>query len=454
MTQTAERPRLGRLRPPDAPRGWRAWCLYAWANHAFVTGVATVLIGPYLLSLATNAVGEAGHVFTLGPVSLRASAWPSFVITVSAIVQVFVVPAFGASADARARKRRMLGGACAIGSVLTAALALTGESDWLAAGLVFLFANVVFGTSDVVYNAMLPELAGSSDRDRLSSRGFAWGYLGGGLFLVVDLVLLTAHDAFGLTRADAVRICFLTAGIWWAAFGFLALARLRGAGPAASRAAGRAGLGVRRLVATLRTLARMPQTWRYLIAYLFFADAIVAVTGLASLYVTAELFANDTDKAAPFLFELILVVQFVAVAGSLAFGRLAARIGTKPTIVVTLLIWMAVIVFAYVALHSKIEAIVLGVAIGLVIGGSPALARSLWAQMVPRGQEAAFFGLYQICNRGTSWMAPLVFTIVVNATGSFRQAILSIIFFFVVGTVLLLFTNTDKARSEAAAVGG
>jgi UMF1 family MFS transporter len=441
------------MRPGHTPRGWRAWSLYAWANHAFVTGVATVLIGPYLLSLATNAVGDHGDVFALGPVSLRASAWPSFVITASAVVQILVVPAFGAAADARARKRRLLAGACALGSLLTAALALTGDADWLAAGLVFLAANVVFGTSDVVYNAMLPELADSAGRDRLSSRGFAWGYLGGGLFLAADLVLLTAHDTFGLSRGGAVRICFLTAGIWWAAFGFLALARLRRARPDEGRAVGRAGLGVRRLLATLRTLARMPQTWRYLLAYLFFADAIVAVTGLASLYVTHELFGNDTDKAAPFLFVLILVVQFVAVAGSLAFARLAGRIGTKPTIVVTLLIWMAIIVFAYAALHSKTEAIALGIAIGLVIGGSQALARSLWAQMIPRGQEAAFFGLYQICNRGTSWMAPLVFTIVVNATGSFRQAILSIIFFFVVGTALLLFTDTGKARSEAAAVG-
>jgi UMF1 family MFS transporter len=198
----------------------------------------------------------------------------------------------------------------------------------------------------------------------------------------------------------------------------------------------------------------MPQTWRYLLAYLFFADAIVAVTGLASLYVTHELFGNDTDKAAPFLFVLILIVQFVAVAGSLVFGRLAGRIGTKPTIVVTLLIWMAVIVFAYAALRSETEAIALGIAIGVVIGGSQALARSLWAQMIPRGQEPAFFGLYQICNRGTSWMAPLVFTIVVNATGSFRQAILSIIFFFVVGTALLLVTDTGKATCEAAAISG
>ncbi len=196
----------------------------------------------------------------------------------------------------------------------------------------------------------------------------------------------------------------------------------------------------------------MPQASRYLLGYLFFSDAISAVVALSSTYLTHELYGDDATKAASFLFSLILLIQFLAVGGSLLFARIARWTGTKNAILVSLVIWCVVVVYAYAVLHTKTQAVAMGVVIALVLGGSQALARSLYSQMVPRGREATFFGLYEICDRGTSWIAPLLFTIVVDATGSFRQAILSLIALFAIGIVLLSVTDVDRARDEAAAV--
>lgn len=420
--------------------------MYSFANHAWVTTVGTVLIGPWLDSLAKNAAGGSNHTLVqVFGLQLRASAYPSLVIALAAIAQIFVLPAIGARADAMAAKKRFLSLCCGAGSILAALLATTG-GEWLYAGVIFLLGTIVFGASDVVYNSFLPSLAPPERRAAASSRGFAIGYLGSGLLLALNLALLQLRGRIGLSEATAVRICFVSAGIWWAGFG---LWSIRGFSQRGTRRTSAGGLAQLRVA--FRQLATMPNAARYLVAYLFFSDAISAVIGLSSLYITHELYDDNATKASPFLFGLILAIQFVAIAGSLLFARISRRAGEKRTIMLSLLIWCAVIVYAYAALHSTLQAAVMGVVIGLVLGGSQAISRSLFSQMIPAGREATFFGMYEICDRGTSWLAPLLFTVVVNATGSFRQAILSLIVLFAAGTVILATTDTDKARAEAQA---
>ena len=459
-------------------RELRHWTAYAWANHGWVTTVGTVLIGPWLLALAKNDVGSGrATLFSIGPWHLSASSYPSFILAVAALLQIPVLPALGASADALSAKKTILRWTCGIGAGIAALLATSGGSAWLYAGIVFLAGNLVFGASDVVYNAFLPQIATPDRRDRASSRGFAAGYLGGGILLALDLALLQVHDAVGISQSTAVRLCYVSAGLWWAGFGVYAIAGLHDRtpdflpankrtssafGPATRRTAppkrtgsafvGGVGLGFGELRATLAMLRTMPQASRYLIGYLFFSDAISAVVALSSTYLTHELYGDDATRAAPFLFALILLIQFLAVGGSLLFARIARWTGTKNAILASLVIWCVVVVYAYAVLHTRAQAVAMGVVIALVLGGSQALARSLYSQMVPRGREATFFGLYEICDRGTSWIAPLLFTIVVDATGSFRQAILSLIALFAIGIVMLTVTDVDRARDEAAAV--
>jgi UMF1 family MFS transporter len=425
------------------------WAMYSFANHAWVTTVGTVLIGPWLLALAKSAAGSSdATLFSLFGWHLSAAAYPSFMLAVAALLQVLVLPALGASADALAAKRRILFFCCGLGSFLAALLATTGGSQWLYAGLVFLAGNLVFGASDVVYNAFLPQLCSPDRRDATSSKGFAIGYLGSGLLLAINLVLLQIHGSIGISKATAVRLCFVEAGVWWAAFGFYAINGLRERGGIT----GKAGHGLGELRDALSVLRGMPNAFRYLIAYLFFSDAISAVIGLSSTYITHELYNDNATKASSFLFQLILLIQFIAIGGSLLFARIARVLGTKRTVLLTLVIWCFVVGYAYLALRSKAEAVFMGVVLALVLGGSQALSRSLYSQMVPRGREATFFGLYEICDRGTSWLAPLLFTLVVNTTGSFRQAILSLMALFLIGLVLLARTDTDQARVEAATV--
>ncbi|GAB3425142.1 MFS transporter [Flindersiella endophytica] len=433
------------------------WGLYAWANHGWAGAVSTVLIGPWILSLATTAAGsERAPLFSIGPWTLAADAFPSFAIALAALVQVIALPLLGAAADAHTAKRRLLAWLTIVASVLTMLLATTGGSAWLYAGILFVLGNFAFGATDVVYNSFLPHLVPQERLDHASGKGAAIGFLGSGLVMGVNLLQLQFSGLFGMDQATAVRWCFVVAGLWWLGFGLYAIAGLRdrhpGLVPAVGTAPGSAPApGKRMLRRTLTLLRRMPHTRRYLAAYLLFADAISGVVGLASVYITHEIFASDTASAAPFLFTLILTIQFVAFGGTLIWPPIARRLTTYRTLLLTLVLWCGVVIYAFAALHSKLEAIILGVVIGIIIGGSQSLARSLYSQMIPRGRETMFFSLYEIADKGTSWIAPLVFTIVVNVTGSYRQAILSLIVMFVAGMLILTTANVDRARQEALA---
>jgi UMF1 family MFS transporter len=285
----------------------------------------------------------------------------------------------------------------------------------------------------------------------VSSRATAIGYLGAGAILCIDLLLVQTRASFGLGEATAVRICFVTAALWWVGFALPALRHLPDLHLARAVPGTPQHVG-RRLQEDLRQLRTMPQAWRFVGAYLCFADATSAVLALASTYVTHQLFGDHTVKATPFLFELILLVQFVAVGGAVGFNRLAARIGAKRALLWCLALWCAAVVFAYAVLDTKAEAVVAGVAMGIALGGTVALARSLFANMIPAGREATWFSLFEVCSQGTAWIAPLLFTIVVDITGSFRQAMLSLVLLFGLGLGLLWRTDPEEAAREARAV--
>jgi UMF1 family MFS transporter len=444
-------PRIDASRPgsrigPDI----KAWCLYNWADHAWATPVAAVLIGPWMLALADNAVGHHGTLIAVGALRLKAEAFPSAVITVAALVQLALLPGLGAVVDSRDAKRRSLGLACAAGSAICVVLAVTGGSEWLLTGLLFIAGSVIEGVSDLAWNGMLPELAAPDERDAVSSRGTAVGYLGGGILLIVDLLAVDLHATIGISKADAVRACFALAGIWWSYFGWRAISHLHPiARPGAPTVTTTARAALR---STLHMMRAMPQARRYVIAYLFFADAISAVIALAATFLTHQLFNDNSTKATPFLFELILVIQFVALLGAIGFSRFAKRWGAKPGLIVTLVIWSGLIIYCYALLDDQTDAWIAGVGIGIVLGASTALARSLFSQMIPAGAEATWFGIYEVCSQGTAWVAPLLFTIVVNITGSFRQAILSLIVLFLIGLGVLIFVDPDEAAREAVAM--
>ena len=209
-------------------------------------------------------------------------------------------------------------------------------------------------------------------------------------------------------------------------------------------------LGFSELGRTFRELARLRHTLRYLIGYLFFNDGIQTVISMASVLMAQELFiARGLPTDQSFLLGIFLMVQFVAILGALIFERLAYAIKTKNAILVSLVLWCGVVIYGYGFLRTTTDAWAMGVVIAIVLGGSQALSRSLFSRMIPEGREASFFGLYEVSERGTSWLGPLLFGVVVAATDSYRQALLSLIVLFVAGTIILYLTDTDKAIHQA-----
>jgi len=430
------------------------WMMYDWANSAYITTVVTVLIGPYLTALAQASTGSNGVVLRAGPLFVTAKSFFPYCVSLSVALQVILLPVIGAVADYTHLKKHLMMVFCWAGSAATCLMFFVAGDLFLAGGALLVISNVCFGVTIVLYNAYLNEVAAEHERDAVSSRGYALGYLGGGLLLAANLALVTAAPALDLSKGMAVRLSLLSAGLWWGGFSVFTFARLRVRAAARARPEGRSylSIGGSELLASFRELSRLPQTLRYLLSYMAFNDGIQTVISIASVFLAQELFvARGLPENESFLIGLILMVQFVAFFGSLIFERVAAVSTTKNAIVVSLVIWAGVVIYAYGFLQTVGQAWIMGAVIAIVLGGSQALSRSIFSQMIPAGREASFFGVYEISERGTSWLGPLVFGIVVGATGSYRQAILSLIVLFVVGLIGLFFTDTDRAIRDAHA---
>jgi UMF1 family MFS transporter len=428
--------------PANHKREILGWTMYDWANSAFSTTVVTTFLGPYLLSLAE----EQGGVNLFGFIVEPAAFFPACV-SLSVVLQVFFLPLLGAIADYSNLKKRMMMLFAYIGAGATVALFLVQGDLVVLGGLLFIIANLSFGAAVIFYNAFLPEIARPEERDSVSSRGFALGYLGGGLLLLANLVLfnvMSANDQGGL----AVRISLASAGLWWFLFTFLfPQRRLKQRRPSRTLPEGESYLshGVKQLRSTLRELINEnPMSLRFLIAYLVYNDGIQTVIAISTSFAADELAVSSSTLAI-----LVLVIQFVAVGGALFFDRVARRVGTKRAIMISLVIWAAIVIFAFGFLYEEWQLWILGVAVALVLGGSQALSRSLFSQMIPTGREAEYFGFYEISERGTSWIGPIVFAIAVQLTGSQRVAIVSLIIFFIAGLLLLSRVNIREAIREA-----
>jgi UMF1 family MFS transporter len=429
------------------------WLSYDWANHAFFTLVLGVLIADYITGIAQGAVGENGPVITIGGHALvTAKSLYSYSVAASVMLQVLFLPLLGAVADYTNLKKPLLAVFCYIGAIATAALYFTTGERYLTASVLFIFANLGAGASVVFFNSYLIDITTEDRRDKVSSWSFAAGYFGGFITLGIGFALLANSAALGITQGDAARLCFLVAGFWWGGFAVIALVLLKKRAPLRSAPEGKSfvSAGIGELIATFRELRHIPHTLRFLMAYLLYNDGIQTVIAMAALFLGQELFVAKglpVDKTV--LFTAFFIAQFVAFIGSLVFERIAHFTSTKTAIIVSLVIWSLVVIYGYGFLHTVTEAYIMSGAIGFVLGGSQALSRSLYSQMIPKGREAAFFGIYAISERGTSWIGPIVFGLVAQLTDSFRPAILALIVFFVVGSIILLFVDVEKAIHDA-----
>jgi UMF1 family MFS transporter len=412
-------------------REQRGWYFYDWACSVYSTSVLTVFLGPYLTSVAKAAADADGFVHPLG-IPLRAGSFFAYCVSASVILSIFVMPLAGAAADRTGRKKPLLAVAAYLGAAATTGMFFLDGDRYLLGGLLLIVANASLAVSMVLYNSYLPQIAPPEERDAVSSRGWAFGYASGALVLVANLVLYTAHDSFGVSEATAVRICLASAGIWWGAFTLIPLKRLRDRRTTASPS-GTSVHGWRQLAATVRDMRRQPLTLAFLLAYLVYNDGIQTVISQASVYGSEELGLGQST-----LIVAVLLVQLLAVAGALGMGRLARTYGAKRTILGSLIAWTLTLAAGFfLPAGAPVWFFVLAAGIGLVLGGSQALSRSLFSHLVPPGKEAEYFSAYEMSDRGMSWLGPLLFGLTYQLTGSYRDAIISLVAFFVLGFVLL-----------------
>lgn len=454
---------LGPVPAADAEarkRERRGWYWYDWANSTFYTSVITVFGAAYVTGLAESAAeadtalngptpcpGEGERsvlvdcdISVLGLEVPAGSLWP-YLIAVATILQVLVFPLVGSIADRLQNKKKLLGFFAFLGSAATCSLVLVTDWEW--AIPVYILGQIAYGSSIVIYYSFLADVAEANERDEVSARGWAFGFLGGGVALALQLVIFTAHESLGLDEGQAVRLCFLISGIWWAAFTLIPLRRLKERQPPHGYEQGGSAIrgGFTELKQTFKSARAFPLTLAFLGAYLIFNDGIQTVVTQSAKYGKETLGFAQSE-----LIVTILVVQFVAFIGGWVHGLIARRFGAKRTIMGSLAVWILVIIAAYfLQPREEVPFYLVGAGIGLVLGGTVALSRSLFSQMIPAGKEAQYFSFYEITERGTAWIGPLMFGAIGQATGSFRPAILALAVFFVVGIILVALVPVRRA---------
>ncbi len=428
----------------NASEVW-SWAAYDFANSAFATTIIAVIYNAYYAGVVA---GGAGGVVILGT-SIPGATLFSWFVSAAMIVTAIASPVLGAISDLGGLKKQLLAVHVALGTIATAALYTVGEGEWLWGGILFLFGQFAFAGGNVFYNAMLYDIAEPEDYGKISGLGWAFGYLGGGLLLAVNLVMLQYPELIGFSEgAFTVQDCFLSVAIWWAVFTIPILSRVPG-GSRKSLTKAKIklthALGDLRIV--LRRLKELPQFARFFFAYLFYNDGIETVIVMASIFGSQELGMGNAD-----LIMFFLMIQAIALAGSLLFGFLADKFGSKRAVLSSLIIWLGVVVWAWqlgVFGDSLREYWMLGMLAGVVMGGSQAASRSLQAELIPPNRSAEFFSFFGISGRFASAIGPAILGLAVLITGSLRAGVASLIIFFAAGIILLLFVDEQEGRQQA-----
>ncbi len=414
----------------------RAWAMYDWANSAFMATVVTAVFPIYFPLVAAAELDPAVASFRFASTTFIALS-----------IVAGLAPVLGAIADVAAVKKKMLAVCLALGVVATACMFFIGRGDWMLAAVLFILANIGATTSFVFYDSLLPHIASTDEMDRVSTSGYALGYLGGGVLLVVNLAWILAPERFGLDGQEmAMRLSFVSVAVWWVGFSIPLFRTV----PEPARAlevdeqasANPIPTALVRLGETLRELRGYKQAFLMMLAFLVYNDGIGTIIRMATTFGT-EIGLEQGD-----LITAIMLVQFVGVPFAFIFGQIAGRLGAKRAIFLSLAVYVGISIFAY-GMTTAAEFYTLAMLVGMVQGGSQALSRSLFASMVPRHKSSEFFGFFGVFEKFAGIVGPGVFAVMILVTGSSRGAILSIIAFFVIGGLLLARVDVEEGQRVA-----
>ncbi|MEK6196941.1 MAG: MFS transporter [Desulfobacterales bacterium] len=422
---------------PTKKQSWFGWCMYDWANSAFATVILSAVLPIYFVSLVPD---EGGKVSLLGfSHTFRAASLWGYAVSFSMFIVAVTSPYLGSLADRWSSHRKFLFTYCLIGSLCTSLLFFATPGRYIFASILFILSNIGFAGSNVFYNAFLPKLAQSHELDRLSSRGFAYGYVGGGLALLLVFAIIQGYSFLGFPdKGSASRAGFLITGVWWLVFAFPTYRYVR-VQPTSPVIVDESHCGIRGYFRIFAEIKKYPSLLLFLVAFLFYNDGIQTIIVVAAIFAREELALSQGT-----ILSCFLMIQFVAMPGTLIFGRLAEVYGAKRSLYLALVLFIMVTIFAYF-MNTAWEFWILGFVIAIILGGSQAVSRSFFSSLIPEGKHAEFFGFYAISAKFASVFGPLTFALILDLTGSARLSILALTFFFVIGILLLTRVNTKNA---------
>ncbi|MGH9237057.1 MAG: MFS transporter [Vicinamibacterales bacterium] len=414
----------------------RAWAMYDWANSAFQSTIITAVFPPFFSDFAADGSADA---------TARFAATTTIALTIVAILG----PVLGALADYRAWRKRMLAAFVAIGVVATVLFATIERGAWLYAAVLFGIANIAVAASLVFYDSLLPHIAKEDEIDRVSTAGFAIGFIGGGILLLFNLALILSPQSFGLPNTvAAIKVSFVSVGVWWLIFSIPVLRRVPE--PPAMLEADESArdnpirVAFTRIWETFHEIRSYRNAFLMLVAFLLYNDGIGTMIRMSSIYAT-EVGIDRNSQIAAFV-----MVQFVGVPCSFLFGTLAGRIGPKPALFGALIVYTGISVLGYF-MSTVWHFFVLAFLVGLVQGGAQALSRSLFARMIPRHKSSEFFGFFSVFEKFAGIAGPAIFFGSITLFGSSRAAVLSVILFFIAGAIVLTRVDVGQGEAEAAA---
>jgi UMF1 family MFS transporter len=406
--------------------------MYDWANSAFVTTVMAAVLPVYYESVAGQ--GLPGNTPTV--------YW-GYTSSIALLIGALLAPILGSIADYTGTKKRFLAAFAALGILFTALLVLVSTGDWLMASAFVIFGEIGFSAANIFYDSLLPHVAKPEDMDFVSSKGYALGYLGGGILLAINIAMIMLAPSG--QREIMTRLTFATVAVWWAVFSiplFRWVAEpprsTEGIPPGANAIAG----GFERLANTFREMSKYRELFKFIVAFWLYNDGIGTIIKMATIY-GAEIGIGQTS-----LIGALLLTQFVGIPFSLLFGRFGQRIGTKRSIVIGLA-WYTLISIGGYFMAQAWHFWALAFAVGMVQGGTQALSRSLFGVMAPKAKSAEFFGFYDVSAKFAGILGPALFAVVGQLAGSSRLSIVSLIVFFVVGSWLLSRVDEQEGKRVA-----
>ncbi|PAV29322.1 MFS transporter [Virgibacillus profundi] len=411
----------------------RSWMLYDFGNSAFATTIMAAVLPVFYYDVAAVGLDE----------NLASSYW-GYSQSIAVLIVAVLAPILGAISDFTAAKKKFLRFFAFMGIIASILLAFVGEGDYILASALFIIGSIGFSGGNIFYDGFLPEVADEDEIDKVSSGGFAFGYIGGGLLLTINILMILNPSWFGLPNATAAsQVSFATVGVWWFIFSLPLLKNIKEEKKVAvKRDKSYITIGFSRVGSTFKEIKQYKHLLIFLLAFWLYNDGISTIIRMATIY------GREVGIDANSLIVALLITQFVGIPCTFFFGWLAKKITAKRALYITLFAYLGIVILGYF-MTTAAHFYLLAICVGVVQGGAQSLSRSIYGRMVPEGKHAEFFGFYGISSKFAAIFGPFLFAFIGQITGSSRLGILSLVFFFIAGIILLRFVNIEKGMEEA-----